>query len=390
MTLNEVQHTVCSLLSAELCGTEEHFSEMTDWDAVYQEMHWQTVDGLVSRTLSQLPISDELKKRWKMNCASIVVSGLRIRYCQSEMTDLLEKNGISYVVFKGAAAAKYYPDPLFRKMGDVDFYVAAKDFERTEEILAQNGFSHRHHSFRKNHVLFELHRTFATINGQAERAFVDSIFEKACVDDDRILVQEEFGSHFYALPEIENGLIILEHIAQHMTSGLGLRQVMDWMMYVKQSLSNKQWKQFQEYAGGAGLINVAKTVTKMCYRYFGLSGEIEWCYDAEDALCDEMIEYLFETGNFGRKKKYSNKIATIKARYRETGKLMRTLQKTGEHNWHLYKKYKCVRPLAWLYQLFRYAKQFASVPNKGQTLVAGAVEADRRKALLDRLHIYHS
>ena len=385
------------MLSAELCGTKEQFSEMTDWNAVYQEMRWQTVDGLVSNVLPQLPISDELQKQWKTDCAAIAASGLRIRYYQSELTDLLEKNDISYVVFKGVATAKYYPNPLFRKMGDVDFYVSSKDYERTEEILEQNGFSrvndednHRHHSYRKNNILFELHRTFATINSDAERAFVDRILEQSCVDNDRILIQEQSGFHFYALPEAENGLIILEHIAQHMTSGLGLRQVIDWMMYVKQSLSNEKWNQFKEYANGAGLINVAKTVTKMCYLYFGLDGEIDWCYDAEDALCDDLIEYLFDAGNFGRKERYSNKIATVKARYRESGKLLRTLQKTGEHNWQFYKNHKWARPFAWAYQLFRYTKQFASVPNKRKNVIAGIVEADRRKALLDKLNIYHS
>ena len=48
---------------------------------------------------------------------------------------LMEENGIAYVVFKGLAVARHYPEPFVRTMGDVDFYVPKEDFLRAVEIM---------------------------------------------------------------------------------------------------------------------------------------------------------------------------------------------------------------------------------------------------------------
>ena len=118
-----------------------------------------------------------------------------------------------------------------------------------------------------------------------------------------------------------NGLVLLEHIGQHMMAGLGLRQVIDWMMFVNTALHDEEWSTFQEMAQAAGLETLAKVATKMCVRYFGLTGSFEWCMDADDAVVDEILDYLFASGNFGSKKRDEGKVSIVENRFCEIKKI---------------------------------------------------------------------
>lgn len=42
-------------------------------------------------------------------------------------------------------------------------------------------------------------------------------------------------------PPLENGLILLGHINQHLSSGLSLRQIIDWYYYVQSELDDEFW-----------------------------------------------------------------------------------------------------------------------------------------------------
>ena len=46
------------------------------------------------------------------------------------------------------------------------------------------------------------------------------------------------------LPSLQNGLVLMLHIVKHLKSGLGLRQIIDWMMYVDKQLDNEKWEEY--------------------------------------------------------------------------------------------------------------------------------------------------
>ena len=48
---------------------------------------------------------------------------------------LMKEHNIAYVVFKGLAVARHYPEPFVRTMGDVDFYVPKSCFDRAVEVI---------------------------------------------------------------------------------------------------------------------------------------------------------------------------------------------------------------------------------------------------------------
>ena len=57
------------------------------------------------------------------------------------------------------------------------------------------------------------------------------------------------GHAFPMLPRLANGLVLLAHMRSHIRVGLGLRQMIDWMMYVERELDDAFWaSEFQAAA----------------------------------------------------------------------------------------------------------------------------------------------
>ncbi len=394
MELNSTYNTVCSLLGAALFGRVPEIANETDWNAVYSEMKAQTVQGLAAGIFPELPIPEEIKKTWQKESLYLFAKGNRLCFAQAELTDLLEKAGVPYVILKGTSAAMYYPEPLLRVMGDVDIFVPAQFFDAAAELMNENGYmqqrneedNKRHVAYKKQGILFELHHSFAMVNSTEEKQYLDRLLENCCLQGKTETVEQN-GQRFQAPPVLVNGMVLLEHIAQHMISGLGLRQIVDWMMFADKVLDDSAWQLFREMAANAGLETLARTVTRMCCIYFGLEGNFSWCNDADRHLCDELMSYLFDNGNFGRKQGHAGRIATVRTHYKTTENLFSTLQRTGEHNWKLYQKYRFLKPFAGIYQLFRYSWQMLTVPKKLGSIISGKNEAQRRQNMMAGLGI---
>ncbi len=273
-------------------------------------------------------------------------------YGQNQLLKLLEKNGIPCVIIKGAAAAMAYPHPTLRSMGDVDFLVKRSDFQRTASLLEANGYllahekddTMHHYAYSKNGVSYELHKRLAIVQ-ESDDSLI-SLFEKG-IDQRELRSIENFT--FPVLPYDLNGLVLIFHINQHLRSGLGLRQIIDWMMYVNQ-LTEEQWNELGRLLKETGMERLAYTVTLMCQRYLGLRTIVE----NDDTLpCDELLDYIMEKGNFGRKVGERGRIASFILTENSPIKFFKRLQGGGLSNWKAAKEHIVLRPFAWIYQSVR-------------------------------------
>ena len=396
LELTNTQSTLCRLISAAMFQNHETFTEDADWNAVHQEMRNQAVRGLVKDLLPELPMPEELKKIWRKECFQVIASGIRLRNAQEDFLQILEAGNIPYVILKGTAAAMYYPNPMLREMGDVDVYVPERFHEKVRELLLkesyqqQEGNEHykRHSNFSKDGIEYELHRRFATINSLKEKKYIDGLLEECCSDLQKTVRIVQGEATFCSLPGYVNGLVLLEHIGQHLIAGLGLRQIIDWMMFVSTALHDDKWPEFQKMARNAGLETLAKAVTKMCVRYFGLKGSFGWCMDVDERISEEILAYLFDSGNFGLKKREDGKVSTVENRIKNKRSLIVALQTAGEINWKLYKRHRWLKPFAWVYQIVRYTSQVLTSPDGIRMLSKGTAEANRRAKLMKDLDIY--
>lgn len=130
--MTEIQKQLLSLLKHALFKAP---TDVTETPEIVAEARSQSVSTLVARdnvTLAQ---------------------NLRVINVHAELTEVL--GGIPFTTFKGYASAYYYPQPIYRPMGDVDFIVAQENYWASVESLENAGYTkkasehERHETFRK-------------------------------------------------------------------------------------------------------------------------------------------------------------------------------------------------------------------------------------------------
>ena len=390
-TDNSVTEAMFAILKTSLWG-EERFPlpslPDTDWQAVYTELKYHAIQNLPTDQLVRL---DPTRKQLYLGYAYRGLSRwYQIMGEQQTACDLLKEAGIPCAILKGAAAGYAYPKNAHRSMGDIDLIVRPQDFDRAYDLLIQDGEyigeTFRNTVIRKNDIIFELHRAFSTANNPEQRALLDEWILDALDQAESVTTE---GFSFPMLPSQVHGLVLLEHINHHMESGLGLRQIIDWMMFVDQEISDAVWNnKFAPQVRQLGMETLAVAVTRMCQLYLGLRTDLHWCQCAEDSLCHDLMAHILKQGNFGRKlPQKHNKAVSILSTAKNIPALFRILQNYGLHNWTASKKYPFLRPFAWLYQIFRYLRLGLRQKHPVRYFLYALKNEHSQDILLDRLEV---
>ena len=376
------QQTILELLKASLFHVAPAFPDDADWEAVLQEATAQTVVGL---TAPAVPAAEA--EKWRIPAARNTAGFLRILHAQAALVTLFDAADIPLVILKGTAAAMYYPSPQRRTMGDVDFIVPPERFDDAARLMQESGYRFngdygdgRDYSYQKDGVEIELHRRYSD-----EGRDIDPLLFG---DASQIVRREVLGVKFPCLDDRLNGLLILDHVRHHLYGGIGLRQIIDWMMFVHAYLTDEVWeREFQPLAAEAGLDILAMTMTKMCRVWLGLPDEITWCDPADDLTAGQLMETVLRFGNFGRKDPYVYRpMEGVAMGVRKDG-LFRFLQNTGMENWKAAKKHRILRPFAWIYQVFRFAGRGLAALFSGKHLVQDASSGVEKADFYRRLGI---
>ena len=378
--INTNQKALLELLKVSLFGKAPAFHDVVDWDAVLQEAKDQAVVGIATAAVPK-----EKAEKWQIPTAQNTMKFFQILDEQTKLVQLFQDAGIPMVILKGCAVAMYYPEPFQRTMGDIDFIVPPNRFEDARRLMTEKGyeFSHdygddRDYTYEKSNIIFELHHRYSDKEWDIDPLIFNGIVHpETC---------EVYGKEFPALPTEINGLVLLDHVRHHLFYGLGIRQVIDWMMFVHAFLDDETWEScFAPIARDAGLEVFAITMTKMCVLWFGLPDVISWCDSADERTAKQLLDTIFDFGNFGRKNPLVFRTAeNVSMEVRKRG-IFRYLQSSGTANWRACQKYHFLCHFAWLYQLFRMViKGFRSLI-RGEHLIAdaanGAKKADFYKNL---------
>lgn len=382
--MNKVQLTLIYIIKKSQFNTETVISFDIDLNELFEEASKQSVLGIVA---SEIPDNISQNEKWQRVQLNQMASYIRYCYAEDELNSIMNEAGISYAILKGNAAAINYKDPSMRAMGDIDFIVGSDVFEKTKELLIANAFAlvpdsdkhPRHIEFKKNGVLFELHRKFSHEDVDIEHFVVEGL--------NNVCVGRIDNHEFSMLPKLANGLVLLDHMRNHLKSGLGLRQAVDWMMYVYHNLDDEFWeKEFCPVVREKGMDTLAISATRMCQIYLGLPETITWCKEADEKVCEQLMECLLESGNFGRKNGQGQSVESVSTSMKRVG-LFRWLQYAGEHNWKAYHKHHWLKPFCWFYQIFRYMGQGIKSGRSRKQLKDDLNRSEQRYELLKKLGI---
>ncbi len=367
------QEKLFNLIKQSLWNTETVCA--VDWP-VFEEMKKQALAALPAGILSRLDMPDDLRTAWQAAVYQQIAYNVNYRRAQAELP-----LAVPYAILKGVTAAQYYPHPEYRAMGDIDIITRREDYQATCASLLAAGYAEspdhdngRHRAFLKNGITVEVHAYFASLNDPRQAQYLDDL-----------IIESITPSH--VLPDPVNGLVLLEHISQHLENGLGLRQIIDWMMFVHQCLPDENWAAFAENARRIGLEKLAVTTARMCEIYLGLP-ERKWCEGADRALCTQLMEYVLSCGNFGNKRADDSSIGENVFVFARTPKAaFKLLQQRGLVNWSAAKKHPALRPFAWIYQAGRYIKRGLGRDHASKKLKTEYEAAKRRNDMLNALGV---
>ena len=385
--MNQPSQILLELIKSSLWKTEfPIYTDTVDWKTVFIESKLQSVSGI---TFISLPnsVPPEIKEEWKSFAYRTYAIFLRVMTTQDELLSIIKKANIPVVILKGSAASIYYPSPSKRSMGDIDLLVPQDMFDQTNNVLIENGYTSkgagkdcRHKRYDKDGVCIELHHHFSHDDLDIEHYLIEGFPRlQSCNIDNH---------EFPMFPPLENGIVLLEHMREHIKSGLGLRQVIDWMMYVDKCLHDEFfYTQFHQVVTTIGLLKFAVTTTRMCQLFLGLTESITWCSNADTALCQRLLESILSDGNMGSKTAYAdNRIKNISLEIKREG-FFHKLQKSGMRNWNAYHKHPWLKPFCWLYQIFRYIKQMIHSKRTPKQIKSHMISGNERRDLMRDLEI---
>lgn len=323
-----------------------------------------------------------------------------------EIHDLLTKNGISYLIFKGVSSASYYREPILRTMGDIDLLVKVSDLEKADKLLrlakyipkTDFNINNNHNTYLKktgkHPVLCEMHRTINGIpNNEKEnviRKYLENIFENANE------YQTENGS--YVVPnKFHHGLVLLLHTAAHLTSeGIGLRHLCDWAVFAN-SISNDEFiEMFEKPLKEAGLWRFAQLLTLCSVRYLGCKHK-NWAGVADDKLLEDIVADIFDGGNFGNKdEERTRQIKYIKNTKNKTvDKNSPALQAfynidlKAKSEFKFVDKHKFLLPIGWMLVVFEYVGLVVGGKRKLDGL-STVSKANARKELYSNFRLFQT
>jgi hypothetical protein len=265
---------------------------------------------------TSLSITDSIKAEAQAQAVSTLIASdyktlgknIRVINAHADLTEVFDD--IPFTSFKGYASACYYPQPIYRPMGDVDFIVSPENYDPAVEKLINAGYTRtgseheRHEVFRKDKVTFELHSEIKGIPNGADGIITDSATAeekvRALLSDliQTVRTVETQQGKIVIPDDFHHGLIMLLHVAGHMINdgGVGLRHLCDWAVYV----NRVDVEQFRSQLEDIGLWTFACQLTAVCSRYLGLP-EQSWAGMWDDQFLSSFIEDVLSAGNFGKK-----------------------------------------------------------------------------------------
>lgn len=398
--LTSTENALLSLVSNALFDAPLSLPEKLDWKKVADEAMAQAV-----LPLAFYRQTDILRESWPDGYSllqRIVSNSIKVDYNHSHLHRLMSDAGVPYVTLKGCASAFYYPQPIYRSMGDVDFLVAQADLERVGKVLEADGFTQLrqkhncHIVYRKPGAHFEMHFEPPGIPekkaGELVREYLKDIFAES------VEIKTDTGSA--VIPgDFHHGLILLLHTYHHLTGeGVGLRHLCDWAVFAN-SLSDTRFKEiFEEKLKSVGLWRFAQLLTQLAVFFLGMP-EKRWAMENVDRdLLNKMISDIFAGGNFGCKdKNRSQETMMISSRGKNgvgnssmAGQMIKSVNSAIYLKWPASKRFKILLPFGWVFYGTRYLIRVMTGKRQKINVSSTVRGAKRRRELYKEFHLYET
>lgn len=398
--LSKEHNTLFVLLRRALWGEVLPIPEDVDWEAVGKIAKEQDVvsflyDGAVA---AGAPVSGALLQQWRTRMLQGVVRNDRLLRAQNEIVECLAAAEIPAVVLKGSSVSQYYPQPDLRVLGDIDILVGKADIEPVKQMLEQHGYRFTEHdhnfhlSFSRADAYVELHYNVTKLpdsaGGRAAKAVIDTFLTD-------IGQGKVNGYGFPVLSEPNQAMMLLLHMIRHMfSSGIGLRQILDWAVYMAAADKMRFEKDTLPVLERCGLRQYAQAATAVCIRYLGLPvAGMDWCGDVADDACQLLLSNVLRDGNMGKANREGGgsllvDTAHLGGRSSPVRDLFSQLTKLVYNHFPFVKKCKLLLPVFWVYIPLRYVFRMLIGKRPKKSLGKIVKSSVSQRELLDSVKVF--
>lgn len=222
----------------------------------------------------------------------------------ARLNGLLAEQGVSYIIVKGQVVATYYPDPLLRQAGDIDFYCDEHYFAKARKLIneewginASAGGSDKHIEFSYKDVIYEGHFSLISLYSKRNNCYWQKI-----LNEDKGMVVNIDGIDVKTLSPTLHALYIFLHLYHHlMELGVGLRQFCDWAMLLHACQKDIDQKQLRNHLQVLGMEKAYRACGSILVDYMGLP-EKEFGYQLtynDRKYGKKILDVVFYRGNMG-------------------------------------------------------------------------------------------
>ena len=306
------------LLKAGMWGRKPQVPQgFAEWTKVVMSAKSQSVLGVVAQVmLSDEDVSSHLPQDMKTRLKKFLMNNLLTHNLLNntliKVVSTLREGGVESVLLKGQGLARNYPQPELRQCGDIDLYVGLENGERVHDLLSPiaekidgkeyitvgkhyhvtmpGGVEVEVHRYTDNHLTKKLEETYqaASAKGTTEG-----------------LVVYDFAGTPVNTPSDEfNAFFVFNHLFHHfLTSGIGLRQFCDWMMFLHARKGNLDLDYLRKLLIDMDMLMPWQAFGCVLVDKLGmLEDEFPFFDRAQDDKTDKILSRVLKEGNFGKER----------------------------------------------------------------------------------------
>lgn len=312
-----VESVFLSLLRASLWGGGVDVPYgFNDWGKVFALAKAQSVLALVADVALKedsvcAALPDTSKEKLKKFVMANMMTHTMLNKTLVQVVTLLNESGVNSVLLKGQGVARNYPVTELRTCGDIDIYVGSRNYLKACEMLEavatwrEDGIpmeNVKHYDIRIGKTTVEIHR-FSDVNASKH---YDKIYQKYSDDGltNDLRVLDFAGSAVNTPSDTFNAFYIFNHLWHHfITSGVGLRQFCDWMLFLHNRKDDLDLVKLRCIIDDMDLMKPWQAFGCVLVDVLGMPAEEFPFYDARQSRkVRRIMKHVLAEGNFGHER----------------------------------------------------------------------------------------
>lgn len=330
-----------------------------------------TYDG-ISELMKDTDGYEDIMIQWKKSAVSLGCYQVQHLYNVKNIYELLEKENIEPILFKGIIIGDLYESECFRISKDTDILVSSGQFAEAKRILSENAYVYNEKKSKTNVAVYEneilkhkveLHTSLYE-DYEGEKI---EILKKLKIEADTICVNTKIGK-FRTLNETNHLIFQIFHIVKHFTvQGISIKYLTDLKVFIDGKYDKIDWERFEMAMRALGYKDFTDFVlyvlaTKLSLRKGVNLEKSKYSDDDIRSFLDDVIH----KGDIKDSKASDYQMLTVLKPYMvgnviEAGnskarKLRAVFPKSGHlSDYYMYaKKCRILLPIAWIHRILVY------------------------------------